>query len=149
NEWKYVANVVTDFDPKLPPIPCLPGEFNQVILNLVVNAAHAIGDVVKNQPGTQGTIKITTKLVEPWAEIRISDTGTGVPEEIRHRLFEPFFTTKGVGKGTGQGLAIAHSTIVNKHGGQLTFESVTGKGTTFIVRLPVSPASTAAAERKA
>ena len=140
NEWKYVADVVTEFDPKLPPVPCLPGEFNQVILNLIVNAAHAIGDVVMKTKAIRGTIKITTRLDEPWAEIRISDTGTGIPEEIRHRLFEPFFTTKAVGKGTGQGLAISRSTIVTKHGGRLTFESVVGQGTTFIIRLPVNPA---------
>jgi two-component system, NtrC family, sensor kinase len=143
NEWKYVADVVTEFDPKLPPVPCLPGEFNQVILNLIVNAAHAIGDVVMNTQATRGKIKITTRLDDLWVEIRIADTGTGVPEKIRHRLFEPFFTTKPVGKGTGQGLAIARSTIVTKHGGQLTFESTVGQGTTFIIRLPVNPAPAA------
>jgi len=73
-------------------------------------------------------------------EIRISDTGTGIPEEIRHRIFEPFFTTKEVGRGSGQGLAIAHSTIVKKHGGELKFETEVGRGTTFIIRLPISPA---------
>ncbi len=140
-EWKYIADVVTDFDPALPPIPCLPGDINQVILNLVVNAAHAIGDVVKKTEGAKGAIKISTKLDGNWAEIRISDTGTGIPEEVRHRIFEPFFTTKEVGKGTGQGLAIARSTVVSKHGGQLYFESIMGKGTTFIVRLPTSPST--------
>ncbi len=140
-EWKYIADVVTDFDSNLPPIPCLPGDINQVILNLVVNAAHAIGDAVKKTEGAKGTIKISTKLDGNWAEIRISDTGTGIPEEIRHRIFEPFFTTKEVGKGTGQGLAIARSTVVSKHGGQLYFESTMGRGTTFIVRLPTSPSS--------
>jgi PAS domain S-box-containing protein len=141
NEWKYVAEVVTDFAPNLPQVPCLPGEFNQVILNLVVNAAHAIGDVVKNFEGTKGTIKIATRLAGPWAEISISDTGGGIPEEIRHRIFEPFFTTKEVGKGTGQGLAIARSTIVKKHAGDLQFDSTVGKGTTFTIRLPIAPAS--------
>ena len=140
-EWKYIADVVTDFDSNLPPIPCLPGDINQVILNLVVNAAHAIGDAVKKTEGAKGTIKISTKLDGNWAEIRISDTGTGIPEEIRHRIFEPFFTTKEVGKGTGQGLAIARSTVVSKHGGQLYFESTMGRGTTFIIRLPTSPSS--------
>jgi two-component system, NtrC family, sensor kinase len=141
NEWKYVAETVTDLAPDLPPVPCLPGEFNQVILNLIVNAAHAIGDVVKNVEGAKGTIRIATRLVGSWAEIAISDTGGGIPENIRHRIFEPFFTTKEVGKGTGQGLAIARSTIVKKHGGELLFESTAGKGTTFTIRLPVVPPS--------
>jgi two-component system NtrC family sensor kinase len=136
NEWKYVAEVVTELQPDLPPIHGLPAELNQVILNLIVNATHAIGDVVKNDEGAKGTIKIATRLADPWVEIVISDTGAGIPEAIRHRIFEPFFTTKEVGKGTGQGLAIARSTIVKKHGGELFFESTVGKGTTFTIRLP-------------
>jgi PAS domain S-box-containing protein len=135
-EWKYVADVVTDFAAGLPPVRCLGHEFNQVILNLLINAAHTIGDVVKKVEGTKGTIRISTRLHDGWVEIRISDTGTGIPEEIRHRIFDPFFTTKDVGKGTGQGLAIARSTIVDKHGGTLDFESEIGRGTTFIIRLP-------------
>jgi two-component system, NtrC family, sensor kinase len=142
-EWKYVAGVETDFDPGLPRVPCLPGEFNQVILNLIVNAAHAIGDVVKKAEGTKGVIKISTRQDGPWAQISISDTGTGIPESIRHRIFDPFFTTKDVGRGTGQGLAIAWSTVVDKHGGQLNFESTVGRGTTFIIRLPIHPAAIA------
>jgi two-component system NtrC family sensor kinase len=137
-EWKYVAEVATDFEPALPPVPCLPGEFNQVILNLLINAAHAIGDVVRKVEGSKGTIRISTRLDGAWAEIRISDTGTGIPEAIRDRIFDPFFTTKEVGKGTGQGLAIARSVIVDKHGGTLTFESEVGRGSTFIVRLPAT-----------
>jgi PAS domain S-box-containing protein len=112
SEWKYVAELVTDFDHALPLVPCLPGELNQVILNLIVNAAHAIGDVVKNTEGSKGVIKISTRRHDSWAEIKISDTGAGIPESIRHRIFDPFFTTKEVGKGTGQGLAIAWSTVV-------------------------------------
>jgi two-component system NtrC family sensor kinase len=137
SEWKYVADMVTDFDPQLPPVPCLPGELNQVILNLIVNAAHAIGDVVKQKEGAKGVIKISTRADGPWAEIKIADTGAGIPESIRHRIFDPFFTTKEVGKGTGQGLAIAWSTVVDKHHGQLTFESIVGQGTTFSIRLPL------------
>jgi len=146
NEWKYVADMVTDFAPALPPVPCLPGEFNQVILNLIINAAHAIGDVVRQIKGSKGTIRISTRLDGDWVEIRISDTGTGIPEEIRHRIFDPFFTTKGVGKGTGQGLAIARSVIVDKHGGTLTFESEVGRGTAFIIRLPLTDRDTAGKE---
>ena len=136
NEWKYVADVVTDFAPDLPAVQCLPGDLNQVFLNLLVNAAHTIGDVVKDTPGTKGTIRISTKDIGQWIEIRVSDTGAGIPESIRHRIFEPFFTTKPVGKGTGQGLALAHATIVKKHGGELSFESEVAKGTTFIIHLP-------------
>ena len=148
NEYKYVADVVTDLAPGLPPVPCLPGDFNQVILNLIVNAAHAIGDVVKNVEGSKGTIKISTRQDGSWAEIRVSDTGTGVPEQIRDRIFDPFFTTKEVGKGTGQGLAIARSTIVDKHSGQIFFESTVGKGTTFIIRLPLGLGSPAESKDK-
>src|SRR5579871_6233709 len=137
NEWKYVADVNTHFTPGLPAVPCLAGEFNQVILNLVVNAAHAIGDVIRQSPNTKGVITITTTAEPGWVRIDISDSGAGIPREIQHRIFEPFFTTKGVGKGTGQGLALAHSTIVKKHGGQIGFESTPGKGTTFTVRLPL------------
>jgi PAS domain S-box-containing protein len=139
NEWKYVAELATDFDASLPHVPCYPGEFNQVILNLLVNAAHAIGDVVRRTPGSKGLITITTRHDKHWTEIRVADTGTGIPTAIRDRIFEPFFTTKEVGKGTGQGLAIARATIVRKLAGELTFESAEGKGTTFIIRLPIHP----------
>src|SRR5262249_38335491 len=136
NEWKYVASVVTDFDRNLPLVPCLPGELNQVILNIVVNAAHAITDVVGDGSKGMGTITATTRQSEGWAEIRIRDTGTGIPENIRDKIFDPFFTTKPVGRGTGQGLAIAHALIVDQHGGTLTFETEMGVGTEFIIRLP-------------
>ena len=116
NEWKYVADMSTDFDPGLPQVPCIAGEFNQVILNLIVNAAHAIGDVVKGS-GDKGAILVGTRRDGDFAEIRVSDTGGGIPEAIRSKVFDPFFTTKAVGKGTGQGLAIAHSVIVQKHRG--------------------------------
>jgi signal transduction histidine kinase len=137
NEWKYVAEVVTDFDPALPAVRCLPGEVNQMLLNLIVNAAHAIGDVVGTGGERKGTLTVTTRRVGNWAEIRVSDTGTGIPAKIRERVFDPFFTTKPVGKGTGQGLAIAHAVVVDKHGGQITLETEEGRGTTFIVRLPL------------
>jgi signal transduction histidine kinase len=137
NEWKYVAEVVTDMAPSLPLVSGFPDEINQVILNLLVNAAQAIADVVKTTGG-KGTIKISTQVENAQVVIRVADTGPGIPEEIRHRIFELFFTTKEVGKGTGQGLALARSVVVNKHGGELSFESVVGKGTTFIVRLPVT-----------
>ncbi len=145
NEYKYVAEVETDFDPGLPFVPCLPGEFNQVILNLVVNAAHAIADVVGANSGRMGRIVVSTRRDRDWVEVRITDTGTGIPEAIRTRLFDPFFTTKAPGKGTGQGLPIARSVVVDKHGGTLTFETEIGRGTTFIIRLPLRQSTTRSA----
>jgi signal transduction histidine kinase len=136
-EWKYVAELVLDLDPTLPPVPCLPDEFNQVVLNLIINAAHAITEANADTPGRLGTITISTGREEAFAAIHIRDTGTGIPEAIRTRIFDPFFTTKGVGKGTGQGLAIAYATIVTKHGGTLTLESEVGRGSTFLLRLPL------------
>jgi signal transduction histidine kinase len=137
NEWKYVADVATDFDPALPMVTCLPSEFNQVILNLVVNAAHAIADKACEGAAHRGTIALSTRRDGDWAEIRVQDTGAGIPAAIQHKVFEPFFTTKALGRGTGQGLAIAHSVVVDKHGGSIRFETVPGAGTTFIVRLPI------------
>ncbi len=98
---------------------------------------HAIADALGECPGRKGTITVRTRRDGDWAEIRIGDSGTGIPEDIRSRIFDPFFTTKGIGKGTGQGLAIARSVVVDKHGGTIGFESEVGKGTTFIVRLPI------------
>jgi signal transduction histidine kinase len=138
NEWKYVAEMETEFDSSLPLVSCLPGEFNQVILNLIVNAAHAIADVVKKGGPEKGKIKVQTINYPEWAEIRIQDTGTGIPQKVQSRVFDPFFTTKVIGKGTGQGLAIARSVIVDKHGGSIQFETEEGKGTTFIIRLPIN-----------
>ncbi|RME98914.1 MAG: PAS domain S-box protein [Chloroflexi bacterium] len=137
NEWKYVAELVTDFDPDMPPVPCLPGEFNQAILNMIINATHAIDALDGTGDGPKGTITVQTRKDGNWAEIRVSDTGTGIPEAVRPRIFDPFFTTKGVGQGTGQGLAISHSVIADKHGGTITFETEMGVGTTFIIRLPI------------
>ncbi len=144
NEWKYVADLNTELDADLPPVMCVPGEFNQVILNLIVNAAHAIADVVSGQPGTKGTITVSTARDGDWAEIRVSDTGTGIPDQVQSSVFNPFFTTKGVGKGTGQGLAIAHTVIVQKHGGTICFDTAMGIGTTFRVRLPIDGETSAA-----
>jgi signal transduction histidine kinase len=141
NEWKYVANLKLDLDPALPPVPCFVGEFNQCILNLVVNAAHAISDVVGQRPAAKGLITVQSRQQGNDVEIRISDTGTGIPESVRPHIFEPFFTTKDVGKGTGQGLSIVYGTIVKRHGGTVRFETEIGRGTTFIMRLPIAPAA--------
>ncbi len=136
NEWKYVADVETEFDSTLAPVLCLPGEFNQVILNLIVNAAHAVGEVVRSGKMSKGKIQVRTLRRSNCAEIQIADNGTGIPDSVRSRIFDPFFTTKEVGKGTGQGLAIARSVVVNKHGGSIDFETVEGQGTTFTIRIP-------------
>lgn len=137
NEWKYVAEIITDLDPALPLVHCLPQELNQVFLNIIVNAAQAIREMVDGNPQDKKSITVSTRLDDDWAEIRISDTGPGIPEGIRHKIFDPFFTTKEVGKGTGQGLAISHTVIRDKHKGTLTFETAEDVGTSFIIRLPL------------
>ena len=135
NELKYVAKVETEYG-DIPAVPCFLSDLNQVFLNLLVNAAHAISDIV-GASGQRGTIRVRTSMEANNVVVAISDTGTGIPPAVRDRIFEPFFTTKSVGKGTGQGLAIARSVVVTKHGGTLTFESEVGKGTTFTIRLPM------------
>jgi two-component system, NtrC family, sensor kinase len=135
NEWKYVADVSLSLEPNLPLVSCLIGELNQVLLNLLVNAAHAIADTVQAKGG-KGLITITTRSDGGWVEISVADSGVGIPDEVKPRIFDPFFTTKPVGKGTGQGLAIARAVVEKKHGGILRFESEVGRGTTFFVRLP-------------
>ena len=138
NEWKYVAELVTDFDETLPLVVCYPGDVNQAVLNLIVNAAHAIQE--KQQGAGKGQITVRTRMRGRFAEIAVSDTGTGIPESIRTRVFDPFFTTKEVGMGTGQGLTLAHSVVVKKHRGKIWFESEAGIGTTFFIHLPVDSA---------
>lgn len=140
NEWKYVADIETDLAADLPLTLCFPGSFNQVILNMFVNAAHAISDVMEGGDKGKGIIRVSTRAVDGWLEDRISDTGCGIPEENRQKIFDPFFTTKLVGKGTGQGLSMAHSVIVEKHQGTIAVESTVGEGTTFIIRIPLEPA---------
>jgi two-component system, NtrC family, sensor kinase len=134
NEYKYVAVLETDFG-DLPQVTCHAGEVNQAVLNLVVNAAHAIADHAKD--GEKGLIRVRTRQDGDSAVISVSDTGGGIPDSIRDRIFDPFFTTKEVGRGTGQGLSVAHSVIVEKHRGQLSFETERGRGTTFEIRLPI------------
>jgi signal transduction histidine kinase/HAMP domain-containing protein len=135
NEYKYVAEVVTDLAP-LPDITCHASEVNQAVLNIVVNAAHAIGDVVKGTD-QKGTITLRTRVEGELVHLTIQDTGGGIPQAIQDKIFDPFFTTKEVGKGTGQGLWIARSIVCEKHGGELAFETEAGRGTTFHIRLPV------------
>jgi PAS domain S-box-containing protein len=144
HEWKYVADVATDLDRDLSPVHCHAGDIKQVILNMIVNAAHAIAEAKGPQPAGKGRIAIATRRYGERVEIRISDDGCGIAEEHRSRIFDPFYTTKAVGRGTGQGLAIAHSVIVKKHGGTIDVETAVGRGTTFIIRLPVESAPGAA-----
>ncbi|MTK64395.1 MAG: PAS domain-containing protein, partial [Methanobacterium sp.] len=134
NEWKQVAEIETHFDPSLPAVLCHAAEINQVFLNLIVNAAHAIAASGKQLPGR---VVISTSHTSGFVEIRVADTGTGVPETIKDKIFDPFFTTKDVGKGTGQGLAICRDTVVTKHRGTIDVGGKEGDGAEFIVRLPV------------
>jgi two-component system NtrC family sensor kinase len=127
NELKYKATVHADLG-GIPPVRCRAGEINQVFMNLLVNACHAIDK--------QGEIRVVTRAEGDAVVITIADTGCGIPEAIRPRIFDPFFTTKPAGQGTGLGLAISYD-IIRKHGGTLGFESEVGRGTTFTIRLPV------------
>jgi two-component system NtrC family sensor kinase len=141
NETKYVADLEMDLQ-ELPLVSCFVNELNQVFVNLLVNAAHAIGDVVAGTPD-KGKITVTSRHVGNDVIVSISDTGTGIPEAARLKVFDPFFTTKSVGKGTGQGLPLARMIVVDKHQGSLTFETQIGSGTTFHIRIPVQAAPAA------
>lgn len=139
SEWRYVAELTLALDKDLPIITCLRDELNQVILNFIVNAAHAIEDKIGRNNGLQGLIEIKTALDGDYAVISISDDGCGMSQEVQKRIFDPFFTTKAVGKGTGQGLSLAYNVIVETHGGQIKVDSVEGKGTTFHIYIPIKP----------
>jgi PAS domain S-box-containing protein len=141
NEYKYVAELTADLG-DIPPVQSNRGDLNQVLINLIVNASHAIADIVDGT-GERGEIQIRTRVDGDHAVITIADTGGGIPAEIADRVFDPFFTTKDVGRGTGQGLSIAR-TIIDRHEGQLTFETRPGRGTTFTIRLPLSPSDVSA-----
>lgn len=136
NEWKYVADIAWDLDSSLEKIPAFAADINQVFLNIIVNAAHAIEAVLEKSEQEKGLITIQTRAEKEAVVIRIQDTGSGIPKHIQTRIFDHFFTTKEVGKGTGQGLSIAYSVVVDKHGGHIGVESEEGQGTTFSIRLP-------------
>ncbi len=136
NEWKYVAEVDTNFSEELPFVAVFPGEFNQVILNMIVNAAHAITEKYGDQ-GDKGSIAISTQKAGGSVLVSITDDGNGIPKENQEKIFDPFFTTKEVGKGTGQGLSLAFRTIVEGHQGTISVDSEEGQGTTFTIKLPV------------
>jgi nitrogen fixation negative regulator NifL len=138
NEWKYVADVETVLQPNLQMVPCHVGELNQVLLNLLINSAHAIAEIVGDGSTKKGKITIRTAQDAEFTTISVQDTGAGIRREIQSRVFDPFFTTKGVGRGTGQGLFLAHNSIVKKHGGKIWFDSEVGKGTTFFIQIPTA-----------
>ena len=141
NEWKYHAELDLRLQKDLPLVPCNIGEINQVVLNLIVNGAHAIRDRISE--GQKGNIVVSTKYYADaqCVVITIADNGGGIPPKVQARIFEPFFTTKEVGVGTGQGLAIAHNVIVKSHQGQIWFDSKEGVGTTFYIKLPMTQAN--------
>ena len=136
NEWKYYAEMSTHLSPDLPPVLGYAAPLNQVLLNIIINAAQAISGMLGESPEKKGHISISTEQKDAMVEIRISDDGPGIPKEVLPYIFDPFFTTKEIGKGTGQGLALAHTVVVDKHCGRIDVESEKGKGTTFIVQLP-------------
>ncbi len=136
NEWKYVSEVDFNLDKNLPQIKCNSDEINQVLINLLVNAVHAIAEK-KAIDAHNGKIIIETELQDNYCNISIKDTGIGIESHHLDRIFDPFFTTKAPGKGTGQGLSITHDIIVNKHNGKIFFDSERMKGTTVTIRLPI------------
>ncbi|MBS1703073.1 MAG: hypothetical protein JST12_15515 [Armatimonadetes bacterium] len=135
NEYKYIANIETDLG-NIPLVTCHAGEINQVLINLIINAAHAISEQLID-PSMMGTITIRTYAQDENVLIEVRDTGCGVPEENLDRIFEPFFTTKAVGRGTGQGLAVVHGVVVQKLGGTVAIESKVGEGTSFRLTIPI------------
>ncbi len=136
HEWKYVAELATDFAPDLPPVPVVVDELNQALLHLIINAAHAIRDATAQRRETKGRLTARTRLVPPFAVLEISDTGTGIPESIRPHLFEPFVSTKGAAVASGQGLHSVHN-IARRHGGRIEYDTAAGRGTTFRLLLPL------------
>lgn len=139
NEWKCCAELILDLSPNIPVITALANEIGQVLLNLLINAAHTITEKInRSGDGSQGRITIKTGLEESSVVISIADTGYGIAEQIRGKIFDPFFTTKTVGRGTGQGLAIAYDVVTQKHNGSLTFSTTLGEGSTFTIHLPIS-----------
>ncbi len=135
NEWRYVATLDIDIPDSLGDVPCIRDELSQVIVIMIVNAAHAIEHAKKD---TEGKISIAVERANTYVKIAITDNGCGVPTHIRDNIFDPFFTTKAVGKGTGQGLNIAHTVIIDKHKGKLTFDSKVGAWTRFCILLPLT-----------
>jgi signal transduction histidine kinase len=137
NEWKHDAVVRTELDPDMPPVECLAGPLGQVFVNMIVNAVHAVQERFGAESHEHGELVVSTHHTDDSIQIRFSDNGNGIPDDVRSRVFDPFFTTKPMGKGTGQGLAISYSVVVAQHAGSITVDSEVGIGTTFTVQLPI------------
>jgi PAS domain S-box-containing protein len=141
NRWKYTADLEFDLEESLPEVLALSAEINQVLLNLIVNAADAVVEKVGQDSAIRGKIIVRTRSAKDGVIIEVQDTGCGMTNEVKQKIFDPFFTTKDVGKGTGQGLAITYDAVVNKHGGQIFVDTILGEGSTFSVWLPLEPES--------
>jgi signal transduction histidine kinase len=137
NQIKHIADVQTDYQPNLPRLECYADEMNQVFLNLIVNATHAIREASKKQARERGKLTIRTRQIDNDVQIEIQDNGTGIPLPVCARVFDPFFTTKQAGEGTGQGLTICHNIVVQKHHGNIWFDTELDRGTTFFIRIPI------------
>ena len=137
NQIKYLADVETHYQPDMSRVECYSDEMNQVFLNLIINASHAIRDASTQKARGRGKLTIRTRQIDQDVQIEIGDNGTGIPLSARARIFDPFFTTKQVGEGTGQGLTICHEIVVQKHHGTVWFDTEIDKGTTFFVRIPI------------
>ena len=136
NEWKYDVELETDLENNIPAIPVYQDQISQVMLNLIVNATHAIQEAHENKQNGKGRIKISSCSNQRNLKIEVSDNGSGIPKNIRDKVFNPFFTTKEVGQGTGPGLSMAYNVVVENHGGNIYFDTEVEKGTTFVVELP-------------
>ncbi|MEM9602661.1 MAG: ATP-binding protein [Pseudomonadota bacterium] len=147
-EWKYHAEMVTDFGSDMPMVECIPSDINQVVLNLVVNAGHTIAERREQSPDHQGRISVSTRTLDDHVHIYIEDNGMGMGEHTIQRMFDPFFTTKAQGKGTGQGLSIARK-IITAHGGTIAVDSEVGSGTIFTIRLPALASANLDSDRAA
>ena len=135
-DFRHVE-IVRDFDPAMPPVPCSVTEIEQVLFNLLKNAAHAMAEM--DPPPSPPRIVITTRREDGQAVVTIADNGPGVPRELRNRIFEPFFTTKEVGTGTGLGLSVSYFIVTTNHGGAFTLDPSPGQGAAFTFRLPLTP----------
>jgi PAS domain S-box-containing protein len=144
NEYKYVAELELDLDEQMPLVYCVPDDINQAVLNLLINAADAVEQVISPDAGEKGRITLRTVARPGWADIHVIDTGQGISEDVRDKIFDPFFTTKEVGAGVGQGLSVVHGKVVKRHGGKIDFTTTPGKGTEFVISLPIDgPAASA------
>jgi signal transduction histidine kinase len=137
NIWKNVATIQKDYDPGLPSVLCYAGELRQAVMNLIINATDAIASKGEGRSLANEIITLKTRQESGTVTISVTDTGTGIPKQARDKIFERFFTTKAPGKGTGLGLALAYSTVVEKHGGTMSFDTVEGQGTTFTITIPM------------